>query len=286
MKNVKNNHPLVSICIPIYNGEKYLKEALLSAINQTYSNLEIIISDDNSKDNSLLIAKTILEKSAIPYTIINHTPSGIAENWNNAIRNSNGVYIKLLFQDDVLHKDCISKMVHEIEKYQSVGCVFCTRTILYDNYESNKYWLNNYKSLQEGLDFKDKQFINGRQFLKRKDLLNEPLNKIGEPPTTLIRRSCFDIIGYFDNSLVQALDLEYWYRIMTKFDLIFLEESLISFRLHEEQQSSRNTKRVIKDFIRFPFILFKRYFKYLHFNVQMKIIRNMLAIIKNKIFPK
>ena len=279
-------HPLVSVCVPTYHGEKYIAEAIQSVVNQEYTNLEVIISDDQSQDKTLEIAASILEKSDIPFKIIAHQPCGIGENWNNAIRNANGVYIKLLFQDDVLHKDCIRKMVLEIEKNKSIGCVFCTRTILYTDYETNKHWLDHYKNLQNGLGLLDKQVINGQQFLKRADLLTEPMNKIGEPPTTLIRKRCFETVGFFDNTLVQALDLEYWYRIMTKFDLVFIDEELISFRLHEEQQSSRNKKRVIKDFVRFPFILFKRYFWYLHYKVQSKVIYDMLAITKNKIFPK
>ena len=55
-----NESPLVSICIPTYNGEIYIKECLNSAINQTYSNIEIIISDDNSSDSTTAISKNLL----------------------------------------------------------------------------------------------------------------------------------------------------------------------------------------------------------------------------------
>ena len=99
-----NQSPLVSICIPTYNGEKYIKECINSAINQTYKNIEIIISDDNSQDDTIDISKTILEKNNIVFKIItNKSSSGVADNWNNAIMNTTGKFIKMIFQDDYLY---------------------------------------------------------------------------------------------------------------------------------------------------------------------------------------
>ena len=107
-----NESPLVSICIPTYNGDIYIKECLNSAINQTYENIEIIISDDNSQDNTMNICNTILSKTNIDYKIItNNSSGGVADNWNNSIKYSSGQYIKMLFQDDYLYPDCIEKMI-------------------------------------------------------------------------------------------------------------------------------------------------------------------------------
>ena len=69
-----NESPLVSICIPTYNGEIYIKECLNSAINQTYSNIEIIISDDNSSDSTTAISKNLLIKKNIDFKIIKNSP--------------------------------------------------------------------------------------------------------------------------------------------------------------------------------------------------------------------
>ena len=67
-----DSHPLTSICIPTYNGKEYIKECIDSAINQTYNNIEIIISDDNSQDNTIDISNKILEKTNIDYKIISN----------------------------------------------------------------------------------------------------------------------------------------------------------------------------------------------------------------------
>jgi glycosyltransferase involved in cell wall biosynthesis len=278
----------VSVCVPTYNGEKYIAEAMNSIVIQDYGNLEVIISDDNSVDKTIEFATAILVKSKIPFKVFSHQPCGIAENWNHSIRQSNGTYIKFLFQDDVLHDHgCIRKMVSALESYKSAGMVFCSRKIIFESSVENDEWLLKFKNLHKHIEFNIKNApVSGKKYLTSKKLLNKPLNKIGEPPTTLIRKACFDKLGYFDNSLVQALDLEYWYRIMTAYDLIFIDEDLVSFRLHNQQQSSKNQKRQINDFKLLPFIIFKRYFWHLHYKVKLKILWDMLAITKNKVFPK
>lgn len=166
MSNTISNLPIVSICIPIYNGEKYLEEALLSAINQTYSNIEIIISDDQSKDNSLIIAKELLEKSAIKYKMVSHLPPpGIGANWNNAIKHANGKYIKLLFQDDLLDLDCIEKMVNLAEQDEQIGLVFSKRKFIYNDTTANREWLAKYETLHHSWGFQLNEGIyNGKDF--------------------------------------------------------------------------------------------------------------------------
>ena len=72
-----HNSPLVSICIPTYNGQQFIAEAISSALAQTYKNLEIIVSDDASKDDTLSIIKNHTSKTQIPIHIFNHKPIGI-----------------------------------------------------------------------------------------------------------------------------------------------------------------------------------------------------------------
>lgn len=237
------NQPLVSICIPTYNGEKFIAEALESAINQTYNNIEIIISDDNSSDATLNIAKEKLVSSTIPYYIFKHKPRGIGANWNNCIKKANGVYIKFLFQDDLLQFDCIERMIELALPDNKVGLVYCKRTILHDrNNAEHTKWMCYCGTLhtkwhkikvQQGV-------LEGTKYLSDLYLMNGPLNKIGEPTAVLMRKDCFDKIGYFDEGLKQTLDIEYWYRLMKYYRIGFVEEELVSFRLHDEQATFVN----------------------------------------------
>src|SRR5690606_24488463 len=94
MKN--ETFPLVSICIPTYNGAAYIAEALESAIHQTYPHLEIVVSDDASTDATLAIVERFKSKTHIPVSVYHHVPKGIGANWNHCVKQANGAYIKFL----------------------------------------------------------------------------------------------------------------------------------------------------------------------------------------------
>lgn len=244
------DYPLVSICIPTYNGEKFIEQALQSAINQTYKNIEIIISDDNSIDNTLAIVKQTLINSSIPFYIFNHEPKGIGANWNNCIKKANGVYIKFLFQDDLLHFDCIERMIELTLLDNNVGLIYCKRTILYDrNNADHSKWIHYCGTLHtKWYKIKVQQgVLEGRKYLSDLYLMNGPLNKIGEPTAVLIRKDCFDRVGYFDESLKQTLDVEYWYRLMKYYKIGFIDEELVFFRLHENQATFINNTNLVDE---------------------------------------
>ena len=78
-----NNLPLVSVCIPTFNGEKYLQEALDSVAQQSYANLEVIISDDASTDKTLEMLEDYKNNSKNTVRIFHHNPDGIAKNWDH-----------------------------------------------------------------------------------------------------------------------------------------------------------------------------------------------------------
>ena len=119
-----NQPPLVSLIIPSYNGSAFLAEALQSASSQTYPNLEIIISDDASTDNTLEIAQSFQRHSSLPVSIISHPNYGLVKNLNFCIDQAKGKSIKFLFQDDLLEPNCITEMVKLAEQDPEIGLVF------------------------------------------------------------------------------------------------------------------------------------------------------------------
>jgi glycosyltransferase involved in cell wall biosynthesis len=129
MNDYNENLPLVSICIPSYNGEEFLSDALQSALSQSYPNIEILVSDDGSSDQTLSIANAVRERSRFEFSILQHDRFGLVENWNFCIKNAKGKYIKFLFQDDVLQPNCISEMVALAEQDAEIGLVFSKRDI-------------------------------------------------------------------------------------------------------------------------------------------------------------
>lgn len=115
---MKNNfNPLVSIVIPVYNGEEYIKEAIESALNQTYKNIEIIVVNDGSTDNS---EKVILGfKDKVRY--FKKENGGVATALNLAIKKAKGEYISWLSHDDLYYPYKIEKQINEFNKFNKAA---------------------------------------------------------------------------------------------------------------------------------------------------------------------
>ena len=121
---------LVSICIPVFNGERYLKEAIQSALEQSYDHFEIVIVDDNSSDRSLEIVKALADPRIRLFS--NDGPHGIGHNWNRCIELSSGDYFCLLHQDDILQRDYVKSMLAGI-KEQDATAAYCPAFIIDQN---------------------------------------------------------------------------------------------------------------------------------------------------------
>ena len=91
---------LISVILPVYNGEKYLKESIESILNQTYTNFEFIIIDDGSKDSSLEIIKEY-EKEDERIIVISRENKGLVASLNEGIATAKGKYIARMDADDV-----------------------------------------------------------------------------------------------------------------------------------------------------------------------------------------
>lgn len=269
------NNPLVSICIPTYNGQKFITDAMDSAINQTYRPLEIVVSDDASKDATLEMVKSFQNKTDIPIHIFAHKPSGIGANWNHSIKKSKGEYIKFLFQDDILAPTCVEKMMEIAVANKEVGMVYLKRDFLFDSADAKSIeWIQLYSNLH--LSWKKNLIINrevtkGTDLLKDENLLNFPENKIGEPTAVLLKKEVFEKVGYFSEVLKQTLDIEFWYRLMKKYDVVYIDEKLLSFRLHNNQATFINAKNELNESKFFYYSMYKKLFWYLCFKTQKKL---------------
>ena len=107
MENKIDKNPLISIIVCIYNGEKYLKECINSIITQDYTNLEIILVNDGSKDNSKNIIDNFVKNDSRIISIHKNN-SGVSDSRNKALSIANGEYICIIDQDDCISNDYIS----------------------------------------------------------------------------------------------------------------------------------------------------------------------------------
>ena len=274
------NTSLISICIPTYNGEKYLQEALDSVKKQTYKNIEVIISDDQSKDSTLLICEKFKEEIDFPVYIYSHKPAGIGANWDNAIKHSNGEFIKLLFQDDILKPNCVETMMDYLLK-NNLEIVFSKREIIDDKGElSNSDFLIRFGDLQRGINLDVKQFY----IFKKRDLKLLGSNKnnalqynfLGEPVVTLFSKKLYNNIGNFESPLKQFLDLEYWLKVLKKYPIGIIPQKLIQFRVHQNQASAINSQNKVDEVHYIEKIFLKSFFYWLSFTQQKKMIKKLI----------
>jgi glycosyltransferase involved in cell wall biosynthesis len=237
--------PLVSICVPTFNGEAYLTEALASIEAQDYPSAEVIISDDGSLDRTWAIAEDFAARTRFPCRIFRHQPDTLAGNWNFAAQAARGEYLKFLFQDDVLYPRHLSRLVSAAESAPMVSLVFGRRDILFMQDAACSEVALRMKTdcaeLHRG--FSQLRVIQpGHELLADPRLLAAGWNKIGEPSSVLIRRNVFLSTGGFDPELRQLIDLDLYFRLMAEGQVAFVDESLSAFRVHDRQLSVVQSK--------------------------------------------
>src|SRR5438093_5382562 len=116
-----HSKPLVSVVIPVYNGERYLVDAIQSVLDQTYRNFEVIVVDDGSTDESAAVAKRFGE--AIRY--VHQANGGVSKARNTGIAEARGAYLAFLDQDDLWLPEKLAVQVAYLDSHPEVGAVYC-----------------------------------------------------------------------------------------------------------------------------------------------------------------
>ncbi|BCZ48621.1 hypothetical protein psyc5s11_46880 [Clostridium gelidum] len=228
--------PLVSICIPVYNGEKYIKYTIDSVLNQTYRNIEIIISDNCSIDDTVNIVKSYKDKRIKLYK--NDTNQGPLDNTNKCIELSNGKYIKFVYADDTIHGNCIKEMVSIMERNLDVnlcGVNFCH--VNEKNEKISGYILNMSCGKYESKFIFKQLIING--------------NIIGCPSGVMIRKEALNITGLFgDSNLKYMADYDMWIKLCKFGNYYFINKEYMYFRVQSESITNQNivTIKRVSDF--------------------------------------
>jgi glycosyltransferase involved in cell wall biosynthesis len=237
----------VSVCVPIYNGALYIRDAIHSIFNQTVMPQEIIVSDSGSSDGSEDIVREEARHAQSKFIILPTKTPGMVANWNATVRAASGKYIKFLFQDDLLHANCLEEMLKVAESDERIGLVFSQRKLLIEpSAEGDAFttWLLKYQNLSAAFgELKTSQ--PGPSLLRSQNLLHEPLNKIGEPTAVLILTSVLHEVGLFNEKMRQLVDMEMWVRIMAVSHVGHISKPLASLRVHPRRASSRHAAEEI-----------------------------------------
>lgn len=134
------NNTLVSILIPVYNRESIISDTIESALNQTYDNIEIIIVDNCSEDNTYQICREFQAKDSRVKVFKNQNNVGPVRNWIECLRKSNGEYVKFLWSDDWIDEDYIEKTIPYLSK-SDIAFVYSAADIVFDDNTINSYKL-------------------------------------------------------------------------------------------------------------------------------------------------
>ena len=243
-------NPLVTVCIPTYNGQTYLKECLDSVSAQTFPDFEIVATDDHSSDRTMAILGEYQKKDPRIHVSRNPKNLGLVGNWNRCVELAKGEWIKFVFQDDRIAPACLEKLVSASGKDGSM--TVCRREILFDA-ESDELrsvyrkYLDTYtveKIFPGATDISPETF--------RENVLGVlAWNFIGEPNTVLLRKNVFLRYGPFHPHLIQLCDYEYWIRVAIHTGFTYVPETLASFRVHRDASSvvHRTTRKKRKDLI-------------------------------------
>ena len=208
-------NPLVSIIIPVYNGSNFMREAIDSALAQTYPNIEILVVNDGSTDDTRAIALSYGDK--IRY--FEKENGGVATALNLAIREMKGEYFSWLSHDDWYTPDKVEAEIAALRR-----CGDMTRAAYsacdFVQYPSGSGGKKN------GLSF-GKNFAETGWFAVAMGLISGC--------TLLIPKSYFDEFGGFDEQIRAANDYEQWFKMFRDKRLAFVEKSLVGSRVHAKQ---------------------------------------------------
>jgi glycosyltransferase involved in cell wall biosynthesis len=205
--------------MPVYHGSKFLDEAIESILNQTFTDFEFLIIDDESKDNSLDIIRSYDDERV--RLVENKKNLGQASSLNKGIKLACGKYIARMDQDDISIPFRLQKQVEFMENNLQVGV--CGTWLEYIGHKDGVLCLETEDDL-----------------IKIKLLTNQNLAH----PTVMIRKSILDDYNLmYDGNYSPAEDYDLWDRMFEYCDFANLPEPLVKYRLHEDQGSELNAKR-------------------------------------------
>ena len=217
--------PLVSIIIPTFNRPKWFKEALDSALHQTYRNIEIVISDNSTNDDTEKLIQSYLEDAPIKY--FRHKNFNAHDNWNFArdYNNPAAEYVNWLMDDDLFYPTKIEKMIEVYRNNPDVSLV-----------TSKRHYINTEGQItgEAPVPFKNSGKMAGEAV--GNFLFKTFMNFIGEPTTVLIRKKFLrnsDLCWHDDErGFFNLVDMSTWFQLLSKGDMFFLDEPLSCCRHH------------------------------------------------------
>jgi len=219
-------NPKVSIVIPVYNGSNYLREAIDSALGQTYKNIEVIVINDGSNDGGK--TDKICKSYGNKIRYFKKENGGVSSALNTGIEKMEGEYFSWLSHDDIYYPEKIEKQIEYLSKnYDDKKILFCDYELINEKGEHIEFVRFDHKELKEKPEYA---------------LLRGYINGI----TLLIPKSAFDKYGEFDETLKCVQDYDMWRRFMKSYKFEHVPIIITKTRIHPQQDSNKNPN-VVKE---------------------------------------
>lgn len=233
------SRPDISVCIPVYNCEKFIGATIDSVLAQTCKDFELIILNNCSTDRTLDVINQYNDPRI--RLIQNETNIGAEGNWNIALIEARGEFIKILCADDLLYPNCLERQLAVFKKFSNDGIalVCCGRDVIDE--QGKKIMRRNFKG-QSGR-------LLGQHAIKK--TIRAGTNLIGEPTAVLFKADVLTNVGQFDASIPYIIDLDFWCRVLLYGDLYTIPESLCIFRVSSNSWSVAIAHSQSKDFQKF-----------------------------------
>jgi glycosyltransferase involved in cell wall biosynthesis len=226
--------PSVSVCIPVYQGERFLAETLRSVLDQTYRDFELVVLDNASSDHSAAVVQSFgdprirLER--------NSTVLSQPDNWNRVVQLTRAPLVKLVCADDLLHPRCLELQVAPMEADPGLALVAARRHMIDEQSRVivPRRGLAGLTGVRTGVEVARRVVRNGA-------------NPIGEPGGVLFRREDFFAAGGWRADRTYIMDLDLWMRLLQYGEFLGLPETLAAFRIGRGSVSSENGDRITEE---------------------------------------
>ncbi len=223
-------NPLVTIILPVYNGEKFIKQTLESLLTQDYKNIEIIVCDDGSNDSTADIIKSYGNQLIYLYK----ENGGCSSANNLAISRAKGELIAIANYDDLWREDKISK---QVECYNETGASLIYTDHVY--FSDNNFTFENVKPRKHSVI---------KKLRKEEDALRALINmNFIACASTMMTKKCLLDVGLYDESIPPVEDYDMWLRLSLNANKFhYLDEILTAIRRHPENISGNYEKMFLQ----------------------------------------
>jgi glycosyltransferase involved in cell wall biosynthesis len=215
---------LVSVCVPTYNGARHIEEALASVLMQTHEEIEVLVRDDGSTDDTVALVRSFDDPRLT--LAVNDRNLGPGRNWNRMVADARGRYIKVMGQDDVLHSTCLAEQVEVMEQAPQAVLTACRRDVI---------------DPRGAALFRNRGLPRMRGLLLAEEMLPRIVasggNPIGEPVAVLMRRETLVAAGMFDPEQAYVIDLDCWTRLLELGPMVAAPRTLCAFRVAADSWS-------------------------------------------------